>query len=281
MDLKTALSTISILKDREWAYKKLDGWSNHTYLLHSGDKHCVLRLPVEAVAPWIDRKAELEHIKQLQGLELTPKTVYFDPKTGVQVRQFMNGETLPEEGAQFTDQQITDMAGALKRLHESELMFKPVDIFEIVQNSFETVEPLATDMRYMSLKQYTLQIAQMKPLMVQKPCHMDPTPHNFLQTKQGIKLLDFEYSGASDPTWDLAYAITHAGFSEAQQATLLAAYGVNEEQAHFVELLKPVTQFLQAIWILLQFHVKHFPVDEATLKAWETRALDNAFGMLF
>jgi thiamine kinase-like enzyme len=68
------------------------------------------------------------------------------------------------------------------------------------------------------------------------PCHIDPTPHNFIRGRDidgasRLYLIDWEYAEMSEPAYDLAGLSIEADFNDAEERALLAAYGEGVEEA--------------------------------------------------
>jgi hypothetical protein len=104
------------------------------------------------------------------------------------------------------------------------------------------------------------------------PCHIDPTPGNFLVVPQPgrgerLYLIDWEYASMSEPAWDLANVAGEAGFDAADRAGLLADYGTppEGELAWRFALHVPLLHLLAAAWARLQAAAGNTQVDFAVL----------------
>lgn len=280
MDLEQALKQVDLLKASDWEITELEGWSNKTYLLHQTSQHYVLRLPIADNIAWIDREAERKHLAAVEHLLITPETLYFDPKTGVQLREYIQGEIISDNPTLLSDETIADVAFVLKKLHRADCQFKPLNIFEVIEKDYALIQTaVQEDSRYQQLIDYMRRIQNKLSDFKLVPCHMDPTPFNFLDSVRGMLLLDFEYSGACDFAWDLAYFITYAKLCDAQANYFLNAYQLSDAEKARVEMYLPLTQLLQAIWIQLQFSIEHYPADKNTLLEWEDNALNKALAL--
>ena len=56
------------------------------------------------------------------------------------------------------------------------------------------------------------------------PCHNDLLAENYIDDGQALWLIDFEYSGNNDPTFELGNTCQEQQFDEARQAEMCAAY---------------------------------------------------------
>ena len=56
------------------------------------------------------------------------------------------------------------------------------------------------------------------------PCHNDLLADNYLDDGERLWLVDWEYSGNNDPTFELGNTVQELGYDEAQATELCAAY---------------------------------------------------------
>lgn len=117
-------------------------------------------------------------------------------------------------------------------------------------------------------------------------CHCDPVCENFLDTGDRMWLVDWEYSGMSDPMWDLADLSVEAEFDTADEDQFLQAYFGREPTADErgrVTLFKAMTDLLWTLWGLLQVANNNPTGDYESyarnrLDRCEQRMLQPAFG---
>ncbi len=279
ISIDALISTIPFLAGSPFEVTCLDGWSNHTYLLKREKEAYVVRIPIQADLPWLNRKHEAAHIRAIQDLEITPPTVYDDSSTGIAIRVYLPGHVLSEDATRTTPIQLAGMATILKKLHESPSTFHPLSLFGFLMRDMQYIEQFfesELDLRYNELKAYAKRIEKKWPHVKTTPCHMDPNPHNFLCSDNKVWLIDFEFAGQCDPAWDLAYTITYCNLSKTQEKIFLDAYHADAAMRERVQDYKALTQWVQAIWIRQQITLKHHPVPEDEMLRWEDRALERA-----
>jgi thiamine kinase-like enzyme len=282
ISIDALISSLPILAGSPFEITRLDGWSNHTYLLKRQNEAYVVRIPIQSNVPWLDRQHEATHLQAIRTLGITPPTVYDDPATGIAIRIYLPGTVISEDATRTTPAQLVGMATVLKRLHDSPCAFYPLSLFDFLSRDMEYVEQHfpESDARYAELKAYAAHIAQKWPDVKTTPCHMDPNPHNFLCTNDTVLLIDFEFAGQCDPAWDLAYTITYCNLSKTQEKIFLDAYSADDTLRERVKDYKPLTQWIQAIWIRQQLTLKHYPVPEDEMLRWEDRALERAITLM-
>ena len=93
-------------------------------------------------------------------------------------------------------------------------------------------------------------IAPFRPVL----CHNDLLPANLIDDGQRLWLIDWEYSGAGHPLFDLAHASTAAGLTLEQQRALLEAYPGCSSMANLAELqiFRVVALLRESLWSTIQ-----------------------------
>jgi thiamine kinase-like enzyme len=241
--------------------QRLTGLTNRNYKLTVAGRHYVLRLPGAGSERYIDRQAEAHNAALAAGLGLCPEILYHDPRSGIQLRRFID-QSIPLESGGLADPAVLrGVVRLLQRLHRSKQPFRGhMQLFakldEYLQLAHGGDAALAGELGY--LKQASLPLRSWldrhrQPLV---PCHIDPAPANFLMDKtmsaaEGcFYLLDWEYSAMCEPIWDLADLAAEAGFTAAQETTLLQLYyGAATPALHsHLILYRAMLDLLAAAW---------------------------------
>ncbi|MBN8828942.1 MAG: phosphotransferase family protein [Sphingobacteriia bacterium] len=276
--------SLSNIKD----IKKLDGWSNHNYLVSLSKnniiKKYVLRVPGKDSEKHINRNHE-EHNTNVvsSNLGICPKNLYFEAKSGILVRDFLEGNPPLDEEENISNENIKKMAVTLNRLHNLKSPFaNNINNLLIIKHYENIIYNLNGQLsnRYKDLLQELKQLQEILShyTLPLSPSHNDPNPRNFLETKDKFMLLDWEYSGNTDPCWDIAYLSTHSEFDENQNILLLNEYfGTSVDLFSFYRFnaYKPATEFILSIWIRMQILGNHYPVPLEELEEWEVLGLDK------
>jgi len=94
------------------------------------------------------------------------------------------------------------------------------------------------------------------------PCHNDTVPENFIVAPNGIsRLIDWEYAGMNDPSWDVAAYILESRLSEeAIQYLLLEYYGKlpSPQERLKIKCYMMAQDLLWTVWAL----VRHYSGDD-------------------
>ncbi|HEY7690679.1 MAG TPA: choline/ethanolamine kinase family protein, partial [Dongiaceae bacterium] len=233
-DVAAAIARIPLLARPpagEIAVETLPGLTNRNYKITARGESYVLRLPGAGTENYIDRAAEAHDAALAARAGLTPEIVFIDPAGGLMLTRFVDGaETLTAAGM-HDPAVMADAARMLRRLHDSGLVFRrEMRMFEKI-DSYLAKSPRAAaqfgDVRRMAERLREVVDGPGRRLV---PCHIDPTPNNFIRGRgpdgtPRMYLIDWEYAEMSEPAYDLAGLSIEAEFSEAEEAALLRAYG--------------------------------------------------------
>jgi thiamine kinase-like enzyme len=257
--------------------EKLNGWSNDNYLFSLNNKKLILRLPVVSEEEGINRQAEFYNTNEAAAAGLSYSFIYFNEKTGVSVREFIEGDIPASDEGPILAHTISDIAKTIQTLHTLSTPFlNKVNHFALIQNTIEHIQQ-RSDQPIALYNELLIAAHQVQNCLVNYPvnyvpCHNDLNPRNFLMTDNKIILIDWEYSGQGDPAWDLSYFITHGDLDEKSERQFLNHYfsgEILEEQYHRIILYKPLTLLIFSTWIRLQIIKKHTPVSVEELLYWE------------
>jgi thiamine kinase-like enzyme len=232
--------------------------TNRSYRVNLTGESFVLRLPRPGAARHIDRAAEGHNAAIAAVLGFAPKLVFFDPADGTMLTSFVPG------GMPLTAESLRDPArlaaatGLLRRLHDSGCTFRgEMRLFPTLDRYIALAgasAPLAADIaaaRRAARPVEAALAARPDPLV---PCHIDPSPANFLAAPDRLYLLDWEYAAMCEPLWDLADLSAEGAFDESQDEALLAAYfgAPSPRRRSRLALLKAMLDLLAAAWAAMQ-----------------------------
>jgi thiamine kinase-like enzyme len=218
----------------------------------------VLRWPRASTAAYLDRAAEAHNAHIATELGLAPQIVFFDPADGLMLTRFVEGAVPLSAEALRGPERLRAVVALLRRLHGSGRRFcGEMHLFAMLD-------------RYMALagrdapQAASLAAARNAARPVQEaleahpdafvPCHIDPTPPNFLAAPDRLYLVDWEYAAMSEPLWDVAALSIEAGLDAAGDAELLRLYLTapsSRAGSRFV-LIKAMLDLLAAAWAAVQ-----------------------------
>jgi thiamine kinase-like enzyme len=241
-------------KEPGWVVTPLAGLTNRSFLLRRDEDRAVLRLPGPGTERYIDRRAELHNHEVAAGLGIAPPILLADPDCLV-TRYVDGAQGLAPES--FRDPSVIAAVGRLlARLHRSGCVFQSrMELFPKVDQylALAGVEAPAALLQLRDRAEPARATLAAHPV-AWVPSHIDPSPANFLLGRQGLFLIDWEYSAMCEPAWDLAGLAIEARLDETQRRQLLDAYdaGDRERLAIRVELFRTLLHLVAASWAAAQ-----------------------------
>jgi thiamine kinase-like enzyme len=239
-DVADAISRIPLLAGVppvEIEIAPLAGLTNRNYRIAAGGGAYVLRLPGAGTEAYIDRAAEAHNATLAARASLTPEVLYADPATGLMLTRFIDGAEPLTVASMHGPATLREAALMLRRLHDSGMIFRRELIpFDKLDSYLQKSRKAAVQFREVRQAAEKLRDLLDRPGRRLVPCHIDPTPHNFIRARDAegkprLYLIDWEYAAMSEPAWDLAGLSIEADFGAAEDAALLAAYGADAEGA--------------------------------------------------
>jgi thiamine kinase-like enzyme len=186
----------------------------------------VYRHPGVGTEAYISRPSEAYSLSVATRLGLDPTLVHIDPATGWKVSRFVeNARTLDYRNPS----DVAQAARLMRCLHDARVPSDfPADIWE---KTLAIVRK--TSAGYKAFPDYADLSARMEGLhalwAAESPepflCHGDCYAPNFLiAPDDAMSLIDWEYSGASDPGIDIGTFVCCSDFSETEAESFLALY---------------------------------------------------------
>jgi thiamine kinase-like enzyme len=257
------------------------GLTNRVFRLETEKGAFFLRLPREETVGIVDREAEAVNLSLAAELGLALPPLFCNPGAGVLVTGAVDVvDDVPPDLPQ-------NLGASLGRLHASGAQFEgqldPDAVYRAQREELGSVPDFRAEMapldealqdlsRTMRLKTDAVQLV---------PSHGDLSPGNCLSTADRLWLIDWEYSGMSDPAWDIAYAVQEHDFSEDQESRFLKAY-CGTDAADLIpdttrlEFMKARCDAVSALWALEQVAKgRDSSVFLSFARARKDRALEN------
>jgi thiamine kinase-like enzyme len=252
-----------------WQVTPLGGLTNQSYRLRADDRDLVLRWPGPAASRYVDRRAELINIRKLAALDLAPALLAADPKSGWYITRFETGAHALT-GSDFSDPQVLcEVIALLTRLHRSDIRFP------FQQGLFTAMDlyiALAPTERMLDLRRRLkpVETALQRNRMPLVPCHIDPSPANFLRQEDGkLLLIDWEFAAMEEPLWDLAAAALESNLEDASLHGMIEPL-IGRDQLPRFELYKTALNLVAASWYEAEIQAGN---DAAALSALRDAAI--------
>lgn len=201
--------------------KRLEGgMSNYTYIVECQGKKYTYRVPGKYAEKFVDRVEEQGNIKEVEKLGLNNVTTYVEIISGEKLAEYVEGTILSDTDIVSYNELS---AKALKKIHGSQLNFRPYDAFKRLADyeRYCTETGFSHPEEYTKLRKQLDVMRQTHAEVKQVPCHCDYQPTNLVVNGDKLYVLDWEFAGMNDPIYDIA-CYGNAGFDKA--LSFLEAY---------------------------------------------------------
>jgi thiamine kinase-like enzyme len=230
--------TISI----EAVVQKIEAWQGKAVTIHplsGGLTNTNYRLEVEGVAYVVripgastellavDRRNEIHNSKAAAQAGVGPQVPYTLPEDNVMVLEFIQGKTM--SNAALNEPGMPErIAASLRLLHAGPRFLLDFNMFRLTEFYLNIVKEyeIAIPEGYVERMPAVQRIEQamlVRPLPT-VPCHNDLLAENYIDDGAMLRLIDYEYSGNNDPTFELGNTCQELQYDEARIRALCAAY---------------------------------------------------------
>ena len=240
---------------------QINGLTNKNYKVSTENNEYILRIPGNGTEKMINRKIEKENTVLVNELNIDAKLLYFDEDSGIKISEFIKEAKALDKNKCSYKINMKKITNIFKILHKSNKLMK--NEFNII-NKIQEYEKLLSEWTGEFFEDYYFyreQIFKLEEVMCNlgkeiTSCHNDSLAENFILDKnEKLYLIDWEYSGLNDYTWDLASCILENEFSKYEEELFLNYYfeGNVEEKIMIKVLINKIYQdFLWSIWALVK-----------------------------
>jgi thiamine kinase-like enzyme len=204
------------------------GLTNSNFKIEVDGTPYFVRMPGESTELLaIDRENEYHNTKAASEAGVAPKIYFHLLEYDVMVIEFLDGKTMSKESLNQSGMPRR-MAEAIKRLHAGPRFLRDFNMFHLT----EYYLGLCRD-RLIKIPDGYLDrvpaIQQIEAAMNAKPlhtvpCNNDLLAENYIDDGKQLWLIDYEYSGNNDPTFELGNTCQEMEFNDEQIAEVCAAY---------------------------------------------------------
>ena len=204
------------------------GLTNENYRVAIDGSPYFVRIPgpgTELLA--IDRANELHNTRAAAEAGVGPAVVHHDRWSGAMVLVWLTARTM-SNASLGADGMASRIATTLRQLHAGPRFRDDFDMFRLAERYLRLVDEreIAIPDGY---RERLGQVAEIEAAMAVHPldavpCHNDLLAENYLDDGDRLWIVDYEYSGTNDPTFELGNTAQELGFDEERQIELCAAY---------------------------------------------------------
>ena len=175
----------------------------------------------------VDRANELHNTRAAAAAGAGPRVIDHDPVSGALVLEWIDGRTM--SNAAFAEPGTpARIAESLRRLHGATRFRDDFNMFRLTEYYLRVVDVrsirIPDGYREQLPKVGLIEAALAGRPLDTVPCHNDLLAENYLDDGRQLWIVDYEYSGNNDPTFELGNTAQELGFDAARQEELCAAY---------------------------------------------------------
>jgi thiamine kinase-like enzyme len=204
------------------------GLTNQNFRVEVDGRTFFVRLPgasTDLLA--VDRGNELDNTRAAAEAGVGPKVIAHDPGSGGFALEWIDGRTM--SNLAFAESGTpARIAESLRKLHAGPRFREDFNMFRLTEYYLSVVDArsirIPAGYRDELPKVAFIEAALAAHPLPTVPCHNDLLAENYLDDGSKLWIVDYEYSGNNDPTFELGNTAQELGFDDARQEELCAAY---------------------------------------------------------
>jgi thiamine kinase-like enzyme len=252
------------------------GITNHNFRARFGGREVVVRLPgndTELLGS--DRPGEREANSLAAGVGVAPEVLAHLEDPVVLVTAFVEGPTM--EAAELREPRaLAEVAAALRKIHGCGTIGARFDAFRLVEDYAAATRarggevPPAYDVAHAAAAR--IEAAPALDGGGAVLCHDDLLAANFIDTPDGIRIVDWEYAGMGNRWFDLGNFAVNNELGPAEEEAFLSHYlggaypGAPPSPADLaaLRLMRLMSDFREAMWGVVQQAISDLDFDFAS-----------------
>jgi thiamine kinase-like enzyme len=221
-------------KINDWKGRKISiqplsgGLTNTNYRVEVDGVPYFVRVPGESTELLaVNRDNEYHNSKAAAEAGVGPKVLYHLPEYDVMVLEFLNGRTMSKESLNEKGMP-TRMAQAIKKMHAGPRFLTDFNMFRLTEYYLRICRD--RDIRIPDGYHDRMPaVAEIEKAMSARrlpivPCNNDLLAENYIDDSRQLWLIDYEYSGNNDPTFELGNTCQEMQFNDEQINEICFAY---------------------------------------------------------
>jgi thiamine kinase-like enzyme len=259
------------------------GLTNANYRVAVDGVPYFVRLPgpgTELLA--IDRANELHNTRAAAEGGVGPGVVHHDPASGAMVLEWLTARTMSNDTLR-AEGMPSRIAATLRQLHAGPRFRDDFDMFRLAERYLHLVDERALTIPD-GYREHLGQVAEIEAALGARsiatvPCHNDLLAENYLDDGDRLWIVDYEYSGNNDPTFELGNTAQELGFDAERQIELCAGYFGQATPALLarMRLQMIISDVGWTLWAAIQARISEIDYD---FWGWATERWSRASAML-
>jgi thiamine kinase-like enzyme len=234
--LEAVFAAVPELRDVVTVDELAGGLTNSNYRVRTGDGgDFVVRLAAPSSGLLaIDRDRERQNTIAAWHAGVGAPVVAVLPELDALVVGFLQGRTL--EAVDIADPEVVPrLTGSLRRLHSGPAFVGPWDMREFRKYYYSVVTEkgfrLPDDYDELAVRIEALEDAMRPGDEPRVPCNNDLLPANFIDGGEHIWIIDYEYAGMNEASFELGNMAAEAFLDDAATQRLITSYWGRESRA--------------------------------------------------
>ena len=243
------------------------GLTNSNYKVEVDGRPYFVRVPGESTELLaVNRDNEYHNTKAAAEAGVAPKVLYYLPEYCVMVLEFLAGKTMSKDSLNRPGMPRR-MAKAIKQLHGGPGFLTDFNMFGLTEYYLNLCKEREIRipngyLERMPTVERIERAMSVHPLDI-VPCNNDLLAENYLDDGKQLWLIDYEYSGNNDPTFELGNTCQEMQFSENQINEVCAAYfgSVSSDKIARMKLNMIMSDVGWGLWAAIQAEISTIDFD--------------------
>ena len=288
MPLEEVLAAVPELRDAQSVSELSGGLTNTNYKVDTKRGSFVVRIAGrDTELLGIDRANEAHNTIAAAESGVGARVVASLPEHSALILEFIEGTRLNADDLRAGGR-LPQVADACRRLHGGRPFLLEFDMFDLQRRYLATVRRRGFRLPdgYLDLEPRirAMEEAMRKRPEQRVPCNNDLLAENFIDTGAELRLIDYEYSGNNEPSFELGNSWSESRLSDEQLVELIACYYGEpyRDKIARARLWGVVAKYGWMLWASIQEGVSTIEFDYWSwgLEKYE-RAVEELDGPLF
>ena len=243
------------------------GLTNSNYRVDVGGRPYFVRVPGESTELLaVDRSNEHYNTRAAARAGVAPRVLYYVPDHCVMVLEFLHGTTMSKDSLNAPGMP-TRMAASIKRLHTGPRFLTDFNMFRLTEYYLSVCRERKIRIPHGYIDRMPI-VAQIEKAMAVNPlqtvpCNNDLLAENYIDDGKQLWLIDYEYSGNNDPTFELGNTCQEMQFDDEQIAEMCDAYfgEVSSSKIARMKLNMIMSDVGWGLWAAIQARISMIDFD--------------------
>ena len=230
--VEDALAAVPQWRGRSLYYAPVTGGlqnSNWRITVSDCETRYFLKIPGAGSEAFIDRTVANKMGRRAGGLGIGPRVVHFDPASGIEIIEFLQGYRACTNGDLKRADIPSQIMALYRTLHGSGPLGRVKTIFDMIDEHLDQVSSLGvrlpTEWPVIEAEYRAAKGAMLAGGLDLVACHNDPMPGNFLYREDGpLKLIDYEFASDNDRAYELGIFTTEMFFDDRRVHEIVEEY---------------------------------------------------------